>query len=164
MSVNGGHAKKVLGFLVCAPAFTKRNMTSMALVGVFFFVYILAGGKIDTQLPSNTRGGAFGGVDAGDENGGILFPSSSTNDPGKVLGHESSAERRIRENSGHMKGRIFTDDEADQAYEDPIDRSRLLEGREIKRSSREERTMNRYEKRKVDPLDAIQERLRKSAR
>lgn len=53
------NGKKVLGFLVMKPAWSTRNITSLALVALFFGVYVAAGGKI-TAVPKVKQGTGFG--------------------------------------------------------------------------------------------------------
>jgi len=54
-------ARKVLHFLTLRPAFSTRNLTSLLLVGVFFGVYYLAGGRV-TSVPRVESGATFGSV------------------------------------------------------------------------------------------------------
>lgn len=65
--------KKVLDFLILKPAFTSRNLTSLGLVGIFFLVYILAGGRI--TVPDVKQGANFGSVSQ--EPGVASMPPSS---------------------------------------------------------------------------------------
>ena len=53
------NTKKVLSFLLLKPAFTSRNLTSIALVALFFGVYVAAGGKV-SALPKVKQGVGFG--------------------------------------------------------------------------------------------------------
>jgi hypothetical protein len=59
-------AKKIISFLLLAPAVNKRNLTSLALVAVFFGVYVASGGKV-TSLPRVAPGQGFGGLGQGQE-------------------------------------------------------------------------------------------------
>ncbi len=60
------NGKKVLGFLLLKPAFNSRNLTSLALVALFFGVYVASGGKV-TSVPKLKAGaGGFGSVTATD--------------------------------------------------------------------------------------------------
>jgi hypothetical protein len=174
MSANKMNAKKVLGFLLCTPAFTKRNITSLLLVGAFFFVYILAGGKIDTELPKARNVSSFGGADVTPGSGMDSYGATTTKDadgseekkdivPQKVLGEVPTSDRRARETASHMKGRIFVDEDADREAADEIDKSGLIKGSyKSPESFHDKRAIERSERRKPDPLSAIEERLGKS--
>jgi hypothetical protein len=167
MSDNKMNAKKVLSFLLCTPAFTRRNITSLLLVGGFFFVYVLAGGKIDTELPNAKNANSFGGAGLG-----ISGQDSSSNQdagvqregaPRQILGEVTPRERRARESASHMKGRIFTDEDAEIAAQESHDRSGLIQGRyRSPESVLEQRAIEKSRKRAPDPLEAIEERLRQS--
>ena len=54
-------AKRLLNFLLLKPAFSARNLTSLALVGVFFGVYYLAGGNV-RAVPKLDSGATFGSI------------------------------------------------------------------------------------------------------
>ena len=47
-----GKAKQVAGFLLCSSAFTQRNVVSLALVGLFFLVYVYLEEKLRLLFPS----------------------------------------------------------------------------------------------------------------
>jgi hypothetical protein len=53
--------KKFVGFLLPLKAVSPRNFTSLALVAIFFAIYVLSGGKIQSA-PKVSPGGSFGGV------------------------------------------------------------------------------------------------------
>ncbi len=167
MSDNKMNAKKVFSFLLCTPAFTRRNITSLMLVGVFFLVYVLAGGKIDTELPSARQAATFGGADLGfsgterRENNNVFQQQQAA--PNQILGEVTPDERYKRETASHMKGRVFTDEDADSSLNEPSDRSGLIQGRyKSPESVYERRAIERSEKRSADPFDAIEERLRQA--
>jgi hypothetical protein len=162
MSAEKMKAKKVLSFLLCTPAFTKRNITSILLVGAFFFVYVLAGGKIDTELPNAKKATSFGGADSSFQGGAVNQGSKSVLEPDKVLGTKPGKDRRLREEAPHIKGRVFTDEDADLASEQGApDRSGLIQGRyKSPQSILEKRAIQKSEKKAPDPLSAIEERLR----
>ncbi|MCB0358084.1 MAG: hypothetical protein KDD44_00555 [Bdellovibrionales bacterium] len=61
-------ARQVVDFLLLRPAFNARNVTSIGLVGLFFAVYVLAGGKI-SAVPK---------IQSPDQFGGISSPAPST--------------------------------------------------------------------------------------
>lgn len=52
-------AKRVFGFLLMRPAWSSRNLTSLALVALFFGVYVAAGGKV-SSVPKVKQGSSFG--------------------------------------------------------------------------------------------------------
>ncbi len=54
--------KNVGNFLLLKPAFSGRNLTSLALVAVFFGVYVAAGGKV-SSIPQVEATGGFGGIE-----------------------------------------------------------------------------------------------------
>ncbi len=54
-------AKKLVGFLIPLKAISPRNLTSLGLVAVFFAVYVICGGKIQS-VPRVPVGKSFGGV------------------------------------------------------------------------------------------------------
>lgn len=151
------NAKKIFGFLFCSSAFTKRNISSVGLVGIFFLVYILAGGRIETKLPSAATAGMFGSADA-------LRNESSK----QILGIAPTQNRATREQSGLERGRIFTNDDAEQDANDQIDKDGLIKGQErvfnTERERRETEKNERYKRDEVDPFAALEERLKKSGR
>lgn len=157
------NAKKILGFLVCSSAFTKRNISSVGLVLIFFFVYILAGGRIDTKLPSARQVGAFGSAQIPLENANPNKASSK-----QVVGVVPTENRQQREAANLQQGRIFTDEDASDELEQPIDRSGLIVGhKNVYGSEREKRIAEEREKflrEEEDPLSALEERLKKSSR
>lgn len=55
--------KKFFEYLFLKPAFTSRNLSSLFLVGAFFGIYILAGGKIEA-IPNVKAGAGFGTVES----------------------------------------------------------------------------------------------------
>ena len=153
------NSKKVLGFIFCSSAFTKRNFSSMILVGMFFLVYILAGGKIDTKLPKPTQGGAFGGVDDIGSEGDVRKVSK------EVLGIVPTESRKEREQADLERGRVFTNDEAQEGAQEPIDKSGLIVGKKKVYGSERERIRaereDKFRRESVDPFAAIEERLHK---
>lgn len=60
-------AKKLVGFLVPLKAISPRNLTSLGLVAVFFAVYVICGGKIQS-VPKVPVGKSFGGVQSSSSN------------------------------------------------------------------------------------------------
>lgn len=67
------NGKKVFSFLVLKPAWSTRNLTSLALVALFFGVYVAAGGKI-TAVPKVKQGSGFGTIN---DNSGSLDSAAS---------------------------------------------------------------------------------------
>ena len=82
--------RKVVEFLLLKPAFTSRNISSVLLVGVFFAIYVMAGGKVTWVPKVNARGGAFGSV--GQE--GRALPGSPA-DSTRVSGPTAAEHRPV---------------------------------------------------------------------
>lgn len=153
------NARKVLSFVLCSSAFTKRNISSLGLVGFFFLVYILAGGKIDTAIPSPSKLGAFG---SGESDNPLGMIKGSKDDSSEVLGINDTKDRAEKEGVALSKGRVFSDEERDTLASEKIDHSGLVDGSAANRPSRtEQRAIQRTTKKEVDPLLAIEERLHK---
>ncbi len=55
------NAKKAVDFLVLRSVWSKRNLSSLALVGFFMAVYYMSGGRI-SSVPRIEPGATFGGV------------------------------------------------------------------------------------------------------
>ena len=63
--MNKEQGKRILSFLLLKPAISSRNLTSLGLVGIFFGVYVAAGGKIE-GLPAVQEGASgFGALQSG---------------------------------------------------------------------------------------------------
>lgn len=161
------NAKKILGFVFCTSAFSQRNVSSVFLVIALFVGYLLAGGKISTsvpelskaaKLPGITKSSDFGGFTSEEEKKSLLPDKQATIDPQRVLGVSQSEERQQREKAILERGRAFTDEDAELEARKPIDRSGLVEGNDPL-SARQESILKRTEKKPVDSLSAIEERL-----
>jgi len=151
------NAKKVLSFVLCSSAFTKRNISSLGLVAFFFFVYILAGGKIDTAIPSPSKIGGFG---SGSSDNPLGAMGGSKELSSEVLGINTPKVRADREEEAQAKGRIFNDEERESLASQEIDRNGLIDGSAANKPSRkEQRAIERSTRKEVDPLLAIEERL-----
>ena len=61
--MNKEQTKRILGFLMLRPAISSRNLTSLVLVGLFFGVYVAAGGKVEGIPAVQSNTGGFGTVD-----------------------------------------------------------------------------------------------------
>ncbi len=130
----------------------------MGLVAFFFFVYVLAGGKIDTAIPSPSKIGGFG--DGVSQNPLGLMRAESHTVSNEVLGIESTEARAARQGALHSRGRIFDQDERKSLEEQDIDHSRLVDGSaSMKPSRKEQKAIDRSTRKEVDPLLAIEERL-----
>ncbi len=68
--------KRVANFLLLRPAFSSRNLTSLALVALFFGVYVAAGGKV-SSIPKLQTGNSFGGISIPD--------GAPTSDSGRAI-------------------------------------------------------------------------------
>lgn len=151
------NAKKVLSFVLCSSAFTKRNLSSLALVGFFFFVYVLAGGKIDTAIPSPSKIGGFG---SGEVDDALGLGTVSREQSSEVLGISRSKEREERENAPLVKGRIFNKEEREVLESEAIDKNGLIDGAESRKPSlSEQKAIEQSTRKTVDPLLAVEERL-----
>ena len=151
--------KQVVDFLVLRSAFTRRNFTSLFLVGVFFAVYILSGGKVTTKLPKLQGSGSFGNVDSASnaEEKLAAQEAAERQKAMQVLGVTESADRQERENSVNGRGRLFSA-EVDGAGDEPIDKSGLIQPDDSNR--KEEAKLRKLERRQQDSLLAIEERLK----
>lgn len=148
-----GKIKKTLQFLVCAPAFSQRNITSIGLVILFVLVYVLAGGKVTTSLPNMSKNGAFGMPEQ-------AKPRDLTKKESKsILGEITSKDRAQRDAQRAKLGSLFTDEEREEGEKEAIDPKGLVEGTEFV-NKREKRLLERTEKKPSDSLSAIEERLK----
>jgi hypothetical protein len=156
-------AKKVVGFLLCRSAFTQRNATSILLVVLFFAVYVMAGGKVTTELPRMQSGGVFGGLDGSNDVGepqnvATSMPELTKDESKNVLGIEESEQRQERVEAINKRGRLFTPEEVEKAEEEKIDPDGLIQGADFT-NRREQWRLERSEKKPSDTLQAIEERL-----
>lgn len=61
--------KKAVKFLTFWEVMTSRNLSSLAIVALFFLLYLMAGGRVSTTLPVNPSSvTGFGAVDNETEN------------------------------------------------------------------------------------------------
>lgn len=61
------NAKKILNFLLFRSALSSRNLSSLALVALFFGVYVAAGGKIAPIPVKPDKPNSFSGTATGDK-------------------------------------------------------------------------------------------------
>ena len=130
------NGKKVLGFLLLKPAFNSRNLTSLALVALFFGVYVASGGKV-TSVPKLKAGaGGFGSVtatDSGETLDEAVAPSSEVVPADDLLSEEAAMPVKRKRST------IFDDsnltDKAQPSREDAVivhetlpDRTRSADG------------------------------------
>ena len=157
-------AKKVVGFLLCRSAFTQRNATSILLVGLFFAVYVLAGGKITTTLPKMPeQNSIFGGIDGSNQIASQAdernqMPELTQDESKDLLGIQPSEQRTSRQEAINKRGRLFAPEETEEAEKEEIDKSGLIEGADFT-NRREQWRLERSEKKPSDTLSAIEERL-----
>ncbi len=155
------NAKKAVDFLILRSAFTRRNFSSLFLVGVFFGVYVMSGGKIATKLPKLKEAGAFGDVAIPEPEAGPSTPAQAAKEKAEqakameLLGATTSAEREARENAVNSRGLLF-DSKVDEPVE-PIDPDGLIKADTENR--RLESKLRKQEARNKDSLAAIEERL-----
>ena len=147
-----GKLKKFLQFAVCAPAFSQRNITSIGLVVIFVLVYILAGGKVTTSLPSMPKGGAFGMLSQD------AMPKDLTKKESKsILGEIVSKDQAQRDAQRAKLGSLFTEEERKEAENEKIDPNGLVEGSQFE-NRREKRLLEKTQLKEKDSLSAIEER------
>jgi hypothetical protein len=156
------NTKKIVSVLFLSSAFTKRNVSSVGLVALFLLVYVLAGGKIDTKLPTVSQSGAFGSVGGRDLDNVIAQPKANSKE---VLGIVPTENRALREDASQTRGRVFTNEEAEESARQPIDKSGLIVGQKRVFETDRERVKveksEQYRRESVDPFAAIEERLNK---
>lgn len=176
------NAKRVVNFLILRSAFTQRNMTSLLLVGIFFAVYVLSGGKVTvTKLPNIKAGESFGSVTASDEaadpRAAIGAPRDAASQPAAadegeemtpersqaVLGIKPTEDQEARQAQILKRGRLLDSEPGLEAETDIADESKLVGGADFT-NYREEFKLKKAEKRKVDKLSAIEDRLKASRR
>lgn len=162
------NAKKIVGFLLCRPAFTQRNMTSLLLVGLFVGAYILAGGKISTKLPSMQSMSHLNSLEEmgdgkaaeGPENVSKSQAQMPSEEQSKtILGIKPTEDLAAREKALNSRGSLFTADERAVDEQKPLDKDGLIQGIS-KFNRREEIRLEKAEKKSTDSLSAIEDRLR----
>jgi hypothetical protein len=164
--------RKVLSYALCTSAFSQRNVTSIALVIIFLFVYVLAGGKITTALPSVKSSKDFGipknvklnksekssrtydEIMAGDK-----IPDLSREESKEILGELPSDKAKKVYRKRAKFGTLFTEEERREAEGEKIDEDGLVEGVDFT-SRREKWMLERSEKKPEDSLSKIEERLK----
>lgn len=146
--------RKVVDFIVLRSAFSQRNVTSLLLVGVFFAVYVMSGGKVTTSLPQIKDTNSFGGASGADE----LAPVKTTPDESlQVLGVTSTNEQQARQETVNKRGRLF-DPDIDTVKEGEVDKNGLMQVDTT--NEKEELKLRKFERRDHDSLAAIEERLK----
>lgn len=161
-------ARKVVDFLILRSAFTQRNVTSILLVGLFFGVFILAGGKITTVPPKSLKSGnTFGGVATRDGENESAEQQPPQMDgagmekakPEEILGIDENPDLAAREKVQQKKGSRFDPSSGDEdPAEEELSEAGLVDGVDMT-NHREEFMLKRNEKRKEDTLAHIEERL-----
>lgn len=156
--------KSAFSFALCTSAFSQRNVTSIGLVIVFMVVYVLAGGKITTDLPRLSRKGQFG-VPARSVTNELAAKAKrqrsalTDQESKKILGELPSDKKERRQAIRAKYGSLFTDEERKEAESEKIDEDGLVKG--VKFSNRREKwLLERSEKKQVDSLSKIEDRLR----
>ena len=156
------NAKKIAGFVLCKSAFTQRNMTSIGLVAAFFVVYVLAGGRVTTSLPELRNAGGLGPSNLSDSTDKKTEdPLLTTEESQTVLGIRESEERAKRDNSQNNRYKLFTEEETKELENKPVDSKMLVKGATFGPSRREQLKLERQEKKDVDMLRDIEDRLKK---
>ena len=126
-------AKQVLNFLLLKPAMSSRNLTSIALVALFFGVYVAAGGKI-SSIPQIDQGSGFGTV-----------KSSTSNIPTSPI-VERSAQKETESSS---RGELFEF------------KSEQTVTKQVEKTKPKQVFVEKETKTKDSDLEAIQERLKR---
>lgn len=150
-----GKLKGFLKFMVCAPAFSQRNITSIGLVILFVLVYVLAGGKVTTSLPRPPSAKAAFGIP---EKG---MKDLTRKESKSILGEITSKDKTQREVQRAKLGSLFTEEERKEAETEEINPDGLVQGSEFV-SRREKRLLEKTERKEKDSLSAIEERLKAS--
>ena len=163
------NAKKVINFLVLRSAFTQRNVTSLGLVGIFFVVYLLSGGKVSlTSMPNIPRSDSFGGVALDQPVGGGQLPSDIRLGPDgrmdqdqskALLGVLPSEDRAARELEIQKRGRLVEGLAEEEGTDETLDKAGLVQGDQTE-NRYEEARLKRKERKREDSLSAIEERLK----
>ena len=147
-------SNRLLSFLLMRPAFSSRNLTSLALVAFFIGVYVAAGGKVTTIPPDMKPGAGFGSVvqpNKGQANSGKGF-GEMVDDFLPNLGFDGGRQQKPAARDQLAEGRNVPDSAAntDQA---PVAAERSRSGEEAKDM-----------KRSTDGLSAIEQRLKQLRR
>jgi len=156
--------KSVLSFAFCTSAFSQRNVTSIGLVIAFMVVYVLAGGKITTDLPRMSKG-KFGMPEKKvsrtpfSPQADTQSKSLTDRESKKILGELPSDKKERRQAIRAKYGSLFTDEERVEAESEEIDEEGLVKGAKFS-NRREKWLLERAEKKQTDSLSKIEERLR----
>ncbi len=161
-----GKLKEIAKFLVCAPAFSQRNITSIGLVVIFFLVYVMAGGKVTTSLPKMPSSKSAFGVPVKKTNSAFSNKSSNklTNNLSKresksVLGEIRSAKKNDVDSKRAKIGSLFTDDERKDLEKQEIDQDGLVKGHKFV-NRKEKRILEKSQRKESDSLSLIEQRLK----
>ena len=160
-----GKLKRIVKFLVCAPAFSQRNITSIGLVVVFFLVYVMAGGKVTTSLPKMPSSKApFGSLIKKTKSVSSNASSKSSTNLSKresksVIGEIRSAKRNDIDSKRAKIGSIFTDEERRDLEQQEIDQEGLVKGHKFV-NRKEKRLLEKSQRKESDSLSLIEERLK----
>ena len=157
-----GKLKGIVKFLVCAPAFSQRNITSIGLVVVFFLVYVMAGGKVTTSLPKVPSSKApFGALKK--KNKSVPSSHNSNNltkrESKSVIGEIRSAKRNDIDSKRAKIGSLFTDEERKDLEKQEIDQEGLVKGHKFI-SRKEKRLIEKSQRKESDSLSLIEQRLK----
>jgi hypothetical protein len=162
------NAKKVVGFLLCKSAFTRRNISSIMLVAVFFVVYLMAGGRVSTSLPDLKNATGLGSSGAANGAGTLInennrAPVLSEDESKAVLGITPSKERMQREDVQTNRYKLFANEDTAEMEKNPVDPDGLVKGQPVGPKRRDQLMMERNEKKQVDSLAEIEQRLKKKS-
>ncbi len=152
------NTKKVLNFLILRSAFTKSNFATVALVAMFFGLYMAFGGKV-APLPKLDEGGNFGSINIKDEQTkNIELSKSQVN---KYLGLDESSDRKAREEAINQRGLLHNTDIDD--LDDPLDEKdyQMQNEENLSKDEIRARRMEQANK-KVTSISKLEQRLKKA--
>ena len=162
--------KKTIELITCRSAFSQRNVTSILLVALFFAVYVMAGGKISTKVPSFQDVSKIGGGLGGPVSSGDVEEQELASEPAAVdkldieksrgiLGVKPSKDRVARQHSQQRVGTLFTDEEVAEAENAEVKKEGLISGVDFT-TRREKWLLEKSERKPEDSLSRIEERLK----
>lgn len=137
---------KIKDFLLFKPAISTRNLTSLALVALFFGVYVASGGKIEVVPKVTSSRSTFGGI-----NGYSNRDRSSSDRPGFVRD-----ERAVNESENNFRSNSYSSRSREDLRREPSDSSVAAQV-----DKPEEELRNGGSEKRLSGLAAIEERLKR---
>lgn len=163
-------SKKVLDFITMRPAFTQKNLSSVGLVALFVGVYSIMGGSVNTAPPHVEAGDTFGSVRDYRPSASFAKETSEEAQPigseqqkasaESIIGLKPTEEESARLRQIEKRGRLNDPEMPDEDGADgnAVDKDALVQGVDMTRH-RDEWMLKKGEKRKIDNLSAIEDRL-----